>query len=63
MLDASFSDFGNGLAFKQTYTSLHDMLKTDDILHAFLSTFSILLISFKVKVNVYLERAMVTTYI
>ncbi len=30
ILDAVFSDYGNGLAFKQTYTSLHGMSKTDD---------------------------------
>ncbi len=30
ILDAAFSDDGNGLAFKQTYTSLHGMWKTDD---------------------------------
>ncbi len=28
--DAAFSDYGNGLAFKQTYTSVHGMWKTDD---------------------------------
>ncbi len=30
ILDAAFSDYGDGLAFKQTYTSLHGMWKTDD---------------------------------
>ncbi len=30
ILDAAFSDYGNGLLFKQTYASLHDMWKTDD---------------------------------
>ncbi len=25
-----FYDYGNGLAFKQTYTSLHGIWKTDD---------------------------------
>ncbi len=29
ILDAAFSDYGNGLAFKQNYTSLHGMWKTD----------------------------------
>ncbi len=29
ILDAAFSDYSNGLAFKQTYTSLHGMWKTD----------------------------------
>ncbi len=32
ILDAAFSDYGNVLAFKQTYTSLHGMWKTDDFL-------------------------------
>ncbi len=30
MLDAAISDYDNGFAFKQTYTSLHGMWKTDD---------------------------------
>ncbi len=30
ILDVAFSDYGNGLAFKQTYASLHGMWKTDD---------------------------------
>ncbi len=29
ILYAAFSDYGNGLGFKQTYTSLHGMWKTD----------------------------------
>ncbi len=47
ILDAAFSDYGNGLAFKQTYTSLHGMWDTDDF-GLFESTFSLLIISFKV---------------
>ncbi len=30
ILNAVVSDYGNGLAFKQTYISLHCMWKTDD---------------------------------
>ncbi len=63
ILDAAFSDYGNGLAFKQTYTSLHGMWKSDHFLACFESTFSLLIISFKVKIQVYLERATVKTYI
>ncbi len=64
ILDAAFSDYGNGLAFKQSYTSLDDIWKTDDfwpVLNEHL--FSLLIISFKVKIKVYLERATVETYI
>ncbi len=56
------SEYGNGLAFKQTYTSLDGMWKLM-ILACFESTFSLLIISFKVKIKVYMERAMVKTYI
>ncbi len=30
ILDAAFSDYDNDLAFKQTYTSLQGIWKTDD---------------------------------
>ncbi len=33
ILDAAFSDYGNSVAFKHTYTSLHGMWKTDDWWH------------------------------
>ncbi len=48
-LDAAFSDYDNDLQFKQTYTSLHGMWKSDDFLHVLIKTFSLLLISFKLK--------------
>ncbi len=33
ILEAAFSDYGNGLAFKQTYTSLHGMWKSNHFWH------------------------------